>query len=832
MLQFLAMKERPTKKEELLKKIQNAESFDVDFSVGLTSNQVSVREKAGLTNKTPKKVTKTYWQIFCDNVFSFFNLVFFAIAIMMAVANTNITYFFFLVPILCNIILGVLADINARRLVDKMRLLTDPKAKVIRNGKEEKIEPRDIVLSDILLLSAGDQVPTDCLVVNGRCDMDESLLTGESDSVPKKIGDQLLSGSYVKAGKVWCEANRVGAANYLEGLRDAAKQFKRPNSELKGTYLKLFLVCGIVAIFIGVMTILTWVTQSYLDGIGVNYSSYQEFMIRFSGSLTAMIPAGLYLLTSLTLTIGIINLAQKRMNVQELYCIEMLARVDVLCFDKTGTLTDGALKVKDVYIWNDFTEVEVKRLLRSLFLATGDGNSTALALSHYAGDGTEYSKIAAIPFDSERKWSAASFAGIGTFLIGAPEMVIAKKNEEAEARILSLSKQGLRTVGLYFSKGVMKPGEIPSKLSMIGLAVLGDHIKEDARANIEWFVKNGVEIKVISGDNPLTVSRIAEECGVPHAESYLSLVDVPDEKIPEVASEYAVFGRVRPEQKAMLIESLQEAGHKVAMTGDGVNDIIALKKADCSIAMASGSSAARNAAHLVSLDNDFSKLPDVVAEGRRVINNLQRTASLFLSKTVFAVVLSLIFLMVSWFGGPDYPFSTKNMFIWEVGTIGAGGFFLALQPTNEKLQGSFVQNILKKAVPSGICSVLIVLVIYCVAWANPSFMSLEIAKNCAVIGFSIMAYFILFQVCLPLDLYRSLVFFGLLACGAIAFGIDVGCNLHFFDIVIDGMNEWHLTLVLCLSIGIGLLYLAINALFSLKMKKRINLGKEESHENS
>ena len=813
------MKKVSFKKEEMLQKITSAPTYEIDFAFGLNSNQVESRIKDGLVNKTPKKVTKTYWQIFCDNVFSFFNLVFFAIAIMMICAQVNITYFFFLIPILCNIILGVLADINARRLVDKLRLLTDPKTTVIRNGKEEKILPQELVLSDVLLLSSGDQVPSDCLVMNGKCEMDESLLTGESDSVLKKVGDQLFSGSYVRSGKVRCKVNRVGLANYVEGLNAAAKQFKRPNSELKGTYLKLFFWCGIIAIFIGLMTFITWIIQSIYGGDGLTFASYQEFAIRFSGSLTAMIPAGLYLLTSLTLTIGIINLAQKRMNVQELYCIEMLARVDVLCFDKTGTLTDGTLVVKDVYLGTDKSEDEIKRLLRSLLSATGDENNTALALLNYVGKGPEYSKNAAIPFDSERKWSAASFAGIGSFLLGAPDIVTGKKNEELTMRMDSLTKKGFRVLGLYFSPYVFKNGEFPTKLSMVGLVVLSDHVKEDAKANIEWFVQNGVSIKVISGDNADTVASIAKECGVPNANSYISLANVSDQDIPLLAERYSVFGRVKPEQKALLVEALQSQGHKVAMTGDGVNDIIALKKADCSIAMASGSSAARNASHIVSLENDFSRLPDVVAEGRRVINNLQRTASLFLSKTVFAMVLSLIFLIVSWAGGPNYPFSTKNMFIWEVGSIGAGGFFLALQPTNDKLQGSFVKNILKKAIPAGSCSILIVLTMYLISFINPEFLPLDIAKNCAVIGFSIMAYFILFQVCLPFDLYRAIVFFGLLACGGIAFGIDAGLSLNFFDIQLTGMNTSHLILLLSISFGVGLVYLLVNFLCAKKKKK-------------
>ena len=768
------------KKEELIKAIEATPVIEADFMFGLTMAQVEERKKAGFVNKMPKKVTKTYWQIFFDNFFTFFNLVFFGIAILMAIAQINIKAYFFLLPILCNIVLGLITDIRARRLVDKLRLVTDPKAKVVREGKQTDLPVDEIVLNDIVVLSTGDQICADALVVNGTINVNESLLTGESDAVIKPPSSQILSGSYVVSGKAYVRTNRVGIANCAEGLQDSAKRFERPNSELKSSSLKIFWTTGAIAILLGLAMAITWSVTTFTKGGSVNYyEEYQKFISQtLSGSLEAMIPAGLYLLTSLTLGVGVINLAKKRMNVQELYSLEMLARTDVICFDKTGTLTDENLSVKSFINLSKLSDADIQEHLASLCQATGDDNPTAKAIkSAYKAP---YKAKEIRPFDSTSKFSAAYFEGTGTFLLGAPGFVDALSNPAADQQIASLAEKGYRVMGIYFNKKPLKKGEILEKSLLVALICLADHVKPDASKTIGWFRDNGVGIKVISGDNPITVAEIAGEVGVPNAERYIEMNKVKNEEIPDLVERYSVFGRVNPEQKALLIAALRAKGHKVAMTGDGVNDILALKGADCSIAMASGSSAARNVAHIVSLDSDFSKLPDVVAEGRRVINNLQRTATLFLTKTVFAIVLTIIFLVSSWFPkGLSYPFSTNNMYVWEIVTIGGGGLFLSLQPSKERLSGSYLRNVLSKAAPGGLACVLAVLIYFIAFWvSSPSTPALyeanyEAARTLSVFTFTALSYCVLFRASLPFDRYRTIVFVAMLFFGALFFLLDV-----------------------------------------------------------
>jgi cation-transporting ATPase E len=763
------------KKEEFLKAIEAAPVIEADFMVGLSSAQVKEREDEGFVNKTPKKVTKTYWQIFCDNFFSFFNMVFFGIAILMAIARIDFKSYFFLLPIVCNIVLGLITDIRARRLVDKLRLVTDPKVSVIRNSKQSDLLVDDVVLGDIVVLGAGDQICADALVVNGKVNVDESLLTGESDAVSKLPGAQVFSGSFVISGKAYVRVNRVGIANYAEGLQDSAKRFERPNSELKSSSLKIFWTTGIIAIVLGVAMAITWLATTWAKSGQVTYKDYVDFVSQtLSGSMEAMIPAGLYLLTSLTLGIGVINLAKKRMNVQELYSLEMLARVDTICFDKTGTLTDGNLSVKDFINVSKLSNAEIQEHLASLCKATGDDNATAKAIKA-AYKAAPYTAKENMPFDSAHKFSAAYFEGTGTYILGAPGFVDALPNPAGDKQIAFLASKGYRVVAIYFNKNALRKGEIPVKSQLVALLCLSDHVKPDASKTIGWFRDNGVDIKVISGDNPLTVSQIALEVGVPHADQYIEMDKVKDEDIPSLVDKYAVFGRVKPEQKALLVSALREKGHKVAMTGDGVNDILALKGADCSIAMASGSSAARNVAHIVSLDNDFSKLPDVVAEGRRVINNLQRTATLFLTKTVFAIAMTMIFLVVSWItNNPHtYPFTTNNMYVWEIVTIGGGGLFLSLQPSKERLKGSYLRNVLSKSAPGGIVCILGVSVYFISFAISKDFMDYEAARTLSVITFTALSYCVLFRVSLPFDNYRTIVFVSMMFFGVLFFFLDI-----------------------------------------------------------
>ena len=817
-------------KAAFLEDIKNAKEILPDFTVGLNEEEVKERQKEGFTNKVAKKVTKTYWQIFADNVFSFFNILLFAItACMVAAGIHEIKYYFFLIVISCNIVIGLISDIHARVLVDKLRVITDPKARVIRSGKEIEIPINEIVLSDIMLLKAGDQIGADAILVEGSMKTDESLITGESAAVIKNQGDIIFSGSYVKSGTAYARVTKVGIANYSEGLQDSAKKFSRPKSELKRSCVLIFGFTGTIAILMGAAMLITLFVQK---GSALTQNDYFNFTRQASGSLIAMIPTGLYLLISLTLATGVISLAKKRMNVQELYCIEMLARVDVICFDKTGTLTDGTLMVERLYNYTDMTESELEEKIGSIVKGAGDDNATAQALLKAYPTAKEEC-VNSIPFDSEYKYSGVTIKGDGAWIIGAPEFVPSKVSEEASSRIEQLASRGYRVLGVFHSKNPIENSKIPSKLTLVGLISLSDHIKDDAAKNIAWFVENGVDVKVISGDNPITVAEIANHVGVPGAARFISMDKVADEDIPEIAKSYSVFGRVKPEQKALIIHALQDEGHKVAMTGDGVNDIIALKTADCSIAMASGSSAARNVAHIVSLDNDFSKLPDVVGEGRRVINNLQRTASLFLTKTIFAVVISFVFLVSSWISRSSpysgYPFNTANMGVWEIVTIGGGGFFLALQPSKEKICGGFLKNVIGNALPAGIAECLSVIIIFSIYWACPSFFgndpesSFLAAKTVSVLLFTFLSYQILLRVSLPLDKYRLFVFLAMLFFGVLFFVIDIvtpgkgmvggrETGSRLFDLYYSYISGKQILLLLGVLVGLVIIYFVFDYL--------------------
>ena len=829
-------KKQSNKKAELLKAIDDAEVMDADFLHGLSDDQVAERKKDGLVNKVAKKVTKTYWQIFCDNCFSFFNILLFSIAVMMFVAGLSIRYFFFAVILFANIAIGLITDVRARRMVDKLRLVTDPKVTAVRNGKEMSLKVQEIVLSDIVILRPGDQICAGAIIVNGAVNVDESLLTGESNAIHKAPGDEVLSGSYVRSGTAYARVSKVGAANYAEKLQDSAKQFNRPRSEIKRSTVRIFWVTGFIAIFVGLGMMAIDLIKIYgpglsikVDGVDQTFHSvtsetYYNFMIRVSGSLVAMIPSGLYLLTSLTLAVGVINLAKKHMNVQELYCIENLARVDTICFDKTGTLTDGVLTVKEIYDYSGMSNMLLADKIGSLLQATQDNNATALALKSKFPRATMQATMA-IPFDSARKLSAATFRE-GTYILGAPSFIDSIPNPAAAQQIHNWTVRGLRVVGLYFNRAPIQSNEIPAKSTLVCLICMADHIKPDARANVEWLRKNGVDVKIISGDDALTVSQIAQEVGVAGAAYYVSMEKIQDSQIPSLVESYSVFGRVRPEQKSAIISALQAKGHKVAMTGDGVNDILALKKADCSIAMASGSSAARNVSHIVSMDNDFSKLPDVVAEGRRVINNLERTASLFLSKTFFAVVISVVFLVAQGLGMAGYPFSTPNMMIWEIVTIGGGGFFLALQPSKERIRGGFMETVLSRALPAGFVEAACVCVYYLCCHVQPGIMSLDTARSLSVITFTVLSYLVLFRICWPMDLYRSIVFTAMAFFGVVFFLIDLSLpsgstgTSPIFDISYAEQSPQQLIVLSCTLVGLGLIYFFVDFFVSVHLKRK------------
>lgn len=780
------MKKTTKKLNEL---IASAIPYEVDPSVGLNKTQVDERKKSGLVNKVSKQVTKTYPQILFDNLFNFLNIILFTVFILMLLARLSFSHYFFIIILGANIFIGIAQDINARRTVDKLRIVTDPKAKIIRGGVEIETSASEVVLSDIIKLSSGDKISADSVVREGEIAVDESLLTGESIPVKKKKGDPIYAGTFLTKSSCLAEVVKVGSANYDETLRTNASKFDRPNSEIKRSINSIVLTCGILSICFGATQFITFTIQKNSEGFSFNqiYGSMNPDLSRLiasvSGSIVAMLPTGMFLLTSLTLAVGVITLGKKRVLVQQLYCIEMLARVDMLCLDKTGTLTDGTMKLIEVIPVGKNTQTsEIGYLVSSILHFTRDSNPTAQALIEEFGSSCHEQMLECIPFDSELKYSAVSLIDEGSYVFGAYGFVPAKEDPEIKALIASKASEGNRCLVVARNKKAIKNGKVPDGCEIIGVLVLSDHIKDDAEANIKWFIDSGVEIRVISGDDPVTVSEIAKKVGVPNANKCISLEGKSLDETAALAPIYSVFGRVSPEQKAVLINTYKQMGNKVAMTGDGVNDILALKVADCSIAMASGSEAARTVSHLVALDSDFSKLPDVVFQGRRVINNLQRTCSVFVTKTMFAIVLSFIFIISMFVNGMGYPFNTANMFIWEFITIGIASFFLALQPSNEKLQGSFLKNILVRAFPAGLTEIIAATIPFAVylicpnaftSSTNPDFYWMATC-TCAVVSFTLISFVSLFIICVPLNRYRTILFVALSILGILIFGCDIG----------------------------------------------------------
>ena len=754
--------------------------IETDLKSGLSSSQVKERVDAHLSNKKKKQHTKSYGKILFDNLCNPFNLLLFVVMGVMIWARLSLSHYIFAIVLFANVIIGISQDVRARRLTEKLKVLSDDLATVIRDGKETHIPVDDIVLSDILVLKQGNQIPADSIIREGSVSVDESMLTGESRPLHKGVGDEVLSGSFVVNGTCLVEVRHVGEDSYAEKIRLVASSFKRPKSEISQSIWNVTVACsGTALAFAIIYLIITFVRNpADLNAFVPMNDRGREIIESLSGLMVAMLPTGMFLLTSVALTTGVIALARKGMLVQELYCIETLARADVVCFDKTGTLTDGNMSVYEVIPLNGTKEEDIAFGVSGVLCATKDANATAKALREKFGDACEKEIASFIPFDSAYRYSAVSFKDGGTYAFGAFGAIKAKADGKVAQIVEEYSKKGYRCLVLGYSKNTIENGKLPDNFELCAVLTLLDHIKPSAKGNIAWFLSSGVDIRVISGDNPITVAEIARQCGLAGAEHCVDMSTVKKEDIPELIKTVKVFGRVMPEQKEWIVEALQAEGHKVAMTGDGVNDVLALKQADCSIAMASGAAAAKNISHLICTNSDFDALPDVVAQGRRVINNLQRSCSLFLSKTIFALLVSTAFMISMACGGFSYPFQTSHMIVWEIAAIGIPSFFLALEPNNERLQGSMMGNILARSLPSGLAEGFCVLGAFILCYSAPAMVAEDPNAvflrfiTVSVVAFSFFAYVNLFRICMPVKKYRGFVFGGSLLLGIIAFVID------------------------------------------------------------
>ncbi|MCM1167319.1 MAG: cation-translocating P-type ATPase [Lachnospiraceae bacterium] len=713
---------------------------------GLTAEEAAERAKNGQSNGSFDIKTKSVPRIFRDNIFTLFNLINVILAALVALVGSWRNMLFMGV-VICNISIGILQEIRSKRVIDRLAIISAPRARVIRDGSEVELPVSDIVVDDVMLLAGGRQVCADAVVLEGECEADESLITGESDPVPKKQGGELLSGSFIVSGSCAARAVRVGAQSTSGKITSGAKYIKNHSSEMMKSINKIIRIVSVCIVPFGLIL--------FYKAFFVTELSLEDGVTGTVAALIGMIPEGLVLLTSIALAVSTIRLGRRRTLCQDLYCVESLARADVLCLDKTGTLTEGCMELREVRtLDNDF---DVDGALNAFAAAFPEPNATLGAVCERFAGGSCLAPLKTVPFSSARKWSAARFDGLGTLALGAPSFVLGDDYSQIADICEEYAAKGFRVLVLAQSPLPLGEGKLPEGLSAKALVVLSDKIRRSAPDTLEYFKRQGVALKVISGDDPVTVSSVAERAGLDGAENYIDMRDAEDEKIPEIAEKYTVFGRVTPNQKQLLVKALKAAGHKVAMTGDGVNDVPALKEADCSIAMQSGSDAARAVSQLVLLSSDFASMPLVVEEGRRCINNIQRSAALFLVKTIFSFLLAAAFLALPY----GYPFKPIQMTLISALAIGAPSFLLALEPNKSLVRGSFLSNVMKKAAPGGV-SVAVGICLLTAAEGVFGF-SPEQTSTMAVCLTGFACFLVLGSVCRPFKPWRAAMLAALIA---------------------------------------------------------------------
>lgn len=662
--------------------------------LGLTSEEVRERVEAGKVNTASTVKTKSIKRIFIDNIctlFNFINIILF-VALLLVGATRHIL---FIGVVLFNTVIGIVQEIRSKKSVDTLTILTESKLGVLRDGEIVQLSKDDLVLDDVIVLSRGNQVPADCVLVQGNCKANESLLTGESDLIEKNVGDELLSGSFISAGSCYCRVNRVGADSYAAKINNEAKYLKKNNSQILKSFKFIINLCTAIIFPLGALL--------FVSGFFIHGHSFYDTVVSAVGALVGMIPGGMILLTSTVLAVSVIRLARKKVLVNEMYCIETLARVDVICLDKTGTLTAESMDVVDV-IRFDCEENEIKSALASVVAASEEINATLQAISDYVGDCDGAKCESFVPFASETKWSGGNYENGKTYIIGAAEFVFSDKEKYREVYdAINNVSVTVRMIVLACSDKKVESGKLPDDLRPMAVVLIKDKLRENVCDTVNYFKEQGVTMKVISGDSVKTVRNIALDTGIEGAENAVDMTTITtDEELDEAAERCSVFGRVTPAQKKKLVIALKNHGHKVAMTGDGVNDVLALKEADCSVAMASGSEAARNVSQLVLVNNDFASMPEVVAEGRRTINNIERSSALYLVKTIYSILLALFFMFSSF----SYPFQPLQLTLVGGFTVGFPSFVLALQPNKNIVRGNFTFNIISRAAPAAICVVL------------------------------------------------------------------------------------------------------------------------------
>ena len=732
--------------------------ISVDPEQGLDRSQVEQRLRGGWGNGLPENAAASEREIILRNCVTFFNLIFMVLAVVLVLAGSSLKNMTFLVVVVCNTVIGCFQEIRAKRAVDKLTLVAAQMVKTIRDGVQISIRSDKLVRDDIVEFSSGDQICADAVVRSGELQVNESLVTGEADPITKRPGDTLLSGSFVVAGVGRAQLMQVGPDSFAARLSAEAKANPRAaKSEMMRALDKLIRVVGFALIPVGLLLF----HQEY-EVLQLSLRDSTEGTV---AALVGMIPEGLYLLTSVAMAASALKLTKQRVLVQDMNCIETLARVDVLCVDKTGTITEPHMEVENVIPLNDDPPERLEAILNAFYYGQPADNETGKAMAEMFEAESSWVCTHRVPFSSEAKWSAAIFQDEGAFLIGAPEFILKERYGEISENVEPWLFGGYRVLLVAQYEGDPRPGELISeRLIPLALVVLTNRIRTEAPDTFTYFAQQGVSIRVISGDNPAAVSEIARKAGIAHAESYIDAAALEtDEDFQNAVQNCAVFGRVTPDKKKKLIAAFRAMGHTVAMTGDGVNDVLAMKEADCGIAMASGAQAASQVAQLVLLDSDFGCMPAIVGEGRRVINNIQRAAALFLVKNIFSLALSIISLFTNW----PYPIVPLHLSVISAVTIGVPSFFLAMEPNYERVTGRFITGVLRRAFPGGLTNIFVVL-------AAQAFMVVfdlpeeQISTVCAAL-LGVVGLLVLFQVSKPMDKFRKLIWWAMAVALVVCF---------------------------------------------------------------
>ena len=780
--------------------------FNADANEGLSAKQVEERVAQGLVNKTGKKYSKTYRSIFIGNICTFFNLLCLISALALALARAPLSQFLFVGIFLCNIFVSIFQEIRAKKKIDKLAILSSPTAKVMRGGEQLDIPVEEIVVDDILILTMGQQVPADCICMEGNAELNESLLTGESVPIKKEDGDFVYAGSFVASGKIAVRVDKIAEDTYISKLTARAKKYKRPNSEIMNSITLFIKAIGLAIVPVSILMFLTnleanpnisWETLTATGGFWHNLLTGNEYLgatIQKTASVViGMIPSGLLLLTTVALSVGMIRLAKYNTLVQDMYSLEMLARVNVLCLDKTGTITDGRMKVSDCILLNNNSEYGIDDIIGSISASLSDNNQTSIALYERFGHSVALQPISTLPFSSARKLSAVTFEGAGTYVLGAPEFVLKPIPVKIDKIVKQYAQMGLRVLVVAHSTGQLQGDKLPVGLKAVAIITLSDNIRPDAIETIKWFKENDVAVKVISGDNPVTVSEVARRAGIKNASHFISLEGLSDLEVENASNEYTVFGRVTPEQKAILIRSIKKAGNTVAMTGDGVNDILAMKEADCAVSVASGSEAARNVSNLVLQDNNFSSMPKIVNEGRRVINNIKDSSSLYIMKTLLTLLLSVICISLH----SEYFFTTSNMLMYEMFISAIPSFVLSLQPNTERVKGKFIPYVLSRAIPGALTMAVGIFTLYLVHQSPLSEkfgfrMGGTVATEyeaMMMLALTFCGLVMLYRICQPFNIVRAILFIMSAFLCVCVVSIPVVGNFVF-----EGWSDIHLNL--------------------------------------